>query len=201
MPETPWSMPTDDPTEEELEALDLFLDSSEPHPGMPLDAVDGMLACVACGPGLIQPSVWLPAIWGGNPPEFESQKDGQRILDILVKLYNGIVRQVKAGDYAPMVTIFEDEDGTEFDDPESWCLGFVEGMNLQRKVWEDQMKADEALNEMLMPILELADPSEETSDALESPEECERIVQLLADSVLDLRDYWFDHGPQRGTMN
>jgi uncharacterized protein len=200
MPETPWSMPTEDPTEDELEALDLFLDSSEPH-GMPLDAVDGLLACVACGPGQVEPSTWLAAIWGGNPPEFESQQEGKRVLDILMRLYHGVVRQVSAGEYAPMITIFEDEDGTEFDDPESWCLGFVEGMNLQLKVWEDRMKADEALNEMLLPILELADPSEETQEALESPEECERIVQLLADTVLDLRDYWFERGLQRGSMN
>ena len=75
---------------------------------MPLDAIDGMFAAIACGPGAIMPSEWMPAIWFGHAPEWESLKDAEGMLDIIMKGYNNVVRTVGAGTYEPMLPIWED---------------------------------------------------------------------------------------------
>jgi uncharacterized protein len=192
MPKKPRPKLQAEPTEDELDTLDLFLDSSEPHTGLPLDAVDGLLAAVACGPRLVMPSVWLPAIWEGQMPEFDSREEGQKILDILMKHYNSVVRAITAGSYAPIVTTHELDNGEEFDDPQDWCLGFQDGMMLEKDAWMTRLKADPRLQEILAPILAVADPDEEIRKAFESKEHREAILDDLCTAVIDLRDYWHE---------
>lgn len=182
-----------EPTEEELEALDLFLDSSEPNEGLPLDAVDGMIAAVACGPAGVLPSVWLAAIWDGQVPEFDSIEDGRTTLDTLMKLYNSTVRAIAAGSYAPMITTYEGDDGQEFEDPQDWCLGFQEGMRLAADAWEKRLEADAVLQKLVAPIMAIADPDDDILAAFESQEEREKIMDDIAASVIDLRDYWLEN--------
>ena len=57
----------------DLEVLDQFLMSeASPENCMQLSDLDGFLTGIAIGPELIVPSEWLPAIWGGDEPVFES---------------------------------------------------------------------------------------------------------------------------------
>jgi uncharacterized protein len=45
-----------------------------PEGCMQLSDLDGFLG-IAIGPELIMPSEWLPVIWGGDEPEFESMEE------------------------------------------------------------------------------------------------------------------------------
>jgi uncharacterized protein len=190
--ETPLPRLDVEPTEDELETLDLFLDSSEPNEGLPLDAVEGMMAAVACGPVTVLPSAWMAAIWGGQVPDFDSLDEGQKILETLLRLYNSTVREIAAGSYSPMITTYEGEDGEELDDPQDWCLGFQEGMMLCADAWEGRLKTDPVLQQLLAPIMAIADPDDEIRAAFESKDEREKIMDDIAASVVDLRDYWID---------
>jgi uncharacterized protein len=190
--------PDPEPTEAELERLDLFLEESQPTEGMPLDAVDGLMAAVACGPGLVMPSVWLPVIWGGQMPEFESQTQAQEIMDLLMKMYNSVVRQINDGTYGPMISDYTNEEGETFEVPSDWCHGFIKGMNLRMKLWEKRLKSDEELNDILSPIVHLADPPDDLVDAWATGDTRDELLDALAVAVTDLRDYWREYGPQVG---
>ena len=60
----------------DLDALDDYLMSDHaPDDSMGLSDLDGFLTGIVVGPELILPSEWLPVIWGGEEPEFETEDE------------------------------------------------------------------------------------------------------------------------------
>jgi uncharacterized protein len=55
---------------------------------MGLSDLDGFLTGVVVGPELIPPSEWLPLIWGGDEPEFETEDE--IVLGTIMDRYNEI---------------------------------------------------------------------------------------------------------------
>ena len=43
------------------------------------------------GPELILPSEWLPVIWGGEDPEFQTEAEMRTVLGTIIGRYNEIV--------------------------------------------------------------------------------------------------------------
>ena len=70
----------------DLDALDAFL----------LSGLDGFLAGIAAGPESVMPGEWLPVVWGGAEPAFESIDEARSVLGIIMGRYNGIVRALGA---------------------------------------------------------------------------------------------------------
>jgi len=69
----------------DLEALDEFLLSDQaPLDSMGLSDLDGFLTGLVVGPETIMPSEWLPLVWGGEVPEFESTEQAQTILAAII---------------------------------------------------------------------------------------------------------------------
>jgi uncharacterized protein len=65
----------------DLDALDEYLMSDHaPDDSMGLSDLDRFLTGVVVGPELILPSEWLPVIWGGVDPEFETQQQMRTVL-------------------------------------------------------------------------------------------------------------------------
>jgi uncharacterized protein len=76
----------------DLDALDAFLMSDRaPEDCMQLSDLDGFLSGIAIGPELIMPSEWLPVIWGGAEPEFESMEEAQLVLNAIMGRYNEVL--------------------------------------------------------------------------------------------------------------
>ena len=64
----------------DLDALDDYLMSDHaPDDGMGLSDIDGFLTGVVVGPELILPGQWLPVIWGGEEPEFQTEDEMRTI--------------------------------------------------------------------------------------------------------------------------
>ena len=69
-----YNLPLNSPID--LDALDDYLMSEHsPDDSMGLSDLDGFLTGVIVGPELILPSEWLPVIWGGGEPEFETEEE------------------------------------------------------------------------------------------------------------------------------
>ena len=69
----------------DLDALDAFLLSDRaPEDSMGLSDLDGFLAGVVVGPELVMPSEWLPRVWGGEEPAFESIDEARSILGTII---------------------------------------------------------------------------------------------------------------------
>src|ERR1700733_14069710 len=75
----------------DLDALDDYLMSDHaPDDSMSLSDLDGFLTGVVVGPELLLPSEWLPVIWGGAEPEFETQEEMRTVLGTIMGRYNEI---------------------------------------------------------------------------------------------------------------
>src|ERR1700674_3345713 len=86
--------PLSDVDYDELEA---FLSSNVvPQDCMDLEMLDGFLTAIVSGPELIQPSEWLPVVWSDSQrsvaPAFADNEQAERILALILRLQNGIVR-------------------------------------------------------------------------------------------------------------
>jgi uncharacterized protein len=80
-------------TNQEIEELDAFLLSDDGRENaMDVSGVDGFLCAVLSGPNVIMPSEWMRWVWdsaeGKQSPEFTSEKQAQRILDLLMRHAN-----------------------------------------------------------------------------------------------------------------
>src|SRR4051794_36940120 len=57
----------------DLDLLDAYLLSDQSPPEcMLLSDLDGFLTGIAIGPEVVMPSEWLPHVWGGEEPVFET---------------------------------------------------------------------------------------------------------------------------------
>ena len=61
-----------------------------PDDSMGLSDLDGFLTGVVVGPELIEASEWLPVIWGGERPKFETQDEMRTVLGTIMGGYNEI---------------------------------------------------------------------------------------------------------------
>lgn len=190
------------PTEEEFDELEAFLESSEPSPGLPMDAIDGMMAAIVCGPDLVMPSEWMPAVWNNSIPEYESKAQAQRIMDILMKWYSSVAAEISSGTYQPMMAVWEVEGSTEdVEYPEDWCLGFMDGMKFRAAAWETRAKNDTELMEMLEPIVNVAESSDDFARSLLDARVRRRVIRRITDAVFDMRDYWRQQRPIENRTN
>jgi uncharacterized protein len=190
------SMLTNEPlTPAELDRLSEFLESDlTPPETLWLDELHGFLTAVLCLPELLMPSQWLPVIWDGAEPDFETEQQAQEIMELILRLYNEIaVTLMEQRPYTPMMAEETLDDGrTEFD-AHGWCHGFVQGMQLAPAVWDD-----EAINDALLPMIILSemikgDPTIDT--ILQQPESS----AALADAIPQAVSVIYNHFPLQRT--
>jgi uncharacterized protein len=82
-------------TEIDIETLDDFLSSENaPEDSMLLSDLDGFLTAVAIGPELIKPSEWLPVIWRGESPSYETVEQAEFITGQILARYNQILQPI-----------------------------------------------------------------------------------------------------------
>jgi uncharacterized protein len=186
----------------DLNALDAFLLSDRaPEESMGLSDLDGFLTDIVVGPELILPSEWLPVIWGGGEPTFDSAEEAGSILGIIMGRYNEIVRALNA---AP-----EDLDPVFWEGPEGqvivadWAAGFLDAVALRARAWEPLVRHPEAHTLMLPLFLLGADgPDDLPFDKVSLPEVDEEKLHaagadLILGSVEGIAAFWKEHGARR----
>jgi uncharacterized protein len=76
----------------DLDALgDYLMSDHAPDDSMGLSDLDGFLAGIVVGAELIMPSEWLPVIWGGGEPEFQTEAEMRTVLGTIMGRYNEII--------------------------------------------------------------------------------------------------------------
>ena len=72
----------------DLEVLAEYLNSDvAPEDCMGLSDLDGFLTGIVVGPELVARSEWLPVIWGHKAPQFESEDQMEKVIDIIIGRY------------------------------------------------------------------------------------------------------------------
>ncbi|WP_421321324.1 UPF0149 family protein [Aeromonas veronii] len=119
-------------TEADVEWLEQrLMDYGNDDSMLSLSALDGFLTAVLSGPELLSPSQWWPVIWGGIPPEWSSEREMKRALDLIIGHMNILAHTLcyQPEHFIPvlMVNLFEEQ---EICNAEEWCFGYLRGMAL-----------------------------------------------------------------------
>ena len=180
----------------DLDALDAFLLSDRaPEDSMGLSDLDGFLAGIAVGPELVMPSEWLPVVWGGAEPAFESVEEARSILGTIMGRYNKIVRALGAvpDEFDPLFWEGPDDGRVVVTD---WAAGFLDAVKLRPKAWEPLVRHTEA-SALVLPLLVLgADDPERLPFGVRPPpkEEVEALLaigaEVIPDCVVGIHGFW-----------
>ncbi len=131
----------------EIEQIERFLlDDDDLDEPMDVSTLDGYLCAVLSGPKLIMPSEWMRWVWdmdkGEQAPVFRSEKQAQRILNLLMRHANDIAGTLTYSpeDYEPLFYERETAEGT-VSIVDEWCWGYVKGMSLDPSGWQPLLDA------------------------------------------------------------
>ncbi|HTA65951.1 MAG TPA: UPF0149 family protein [Xanthomonadaceae bacterium] len=150
----------------ELDALYALLDQrAVPFKGMSLEMLDGFLNALAVGPEPVPEEEWVPKVWGGRPPRWESREEEGRVRGQLIALWNDVVRRVA----------IEPEEQESVDKPliatpdaneaepdlanrvgVEWAYGFLDGIRLRGDAWDVWIHSEQWIDEALWCIQAIA---------------------------------------------
>ena len=183
----------------DLEALDAFLMSaSAPADSMGLSDLDGFLTGLAVGPELVEPSAWLPLIWGGDEPEFATPEEGEAIVAIIMARYKEIIARLDAdlNGFDPVFLEGEEDQVIVAD----WAAGFMDAVILRAKAWQPILE-DEEGRALMSPLLVLgSDDEQPLFDAAPLPQnELQKLTDdganILMDTVPAIYQFWRERRP------
>jgi uncharacterized protein len=188
-------------SDDELDELDQFLMSDEvSDEAMMLDMLDGYLTALVVGPITLQPSQWLPGIWGSadeDAPHFQTAEQRQHILDLILRHYNGIIwsLQPDADAFEPMFheTTYPDDPRT-YVDGEAWAHGFMQGIELSQKDWQPLL--EDAQGQAWMRSIYLLGAnhvSQEDEELTRWPAQREELAKAIPAGVAAIYRYWLPY--------
>jgi uncharacterized protein len=182
--------------EKEIERLDRFLleridddaDTEGKNEGvLDVSELDGLFTAIVSGPVMIQPSGWLPAVWGDFEPVWESEKDFKEILSLMMRHMNGIAAMLmeRPEDFEP-IFLEREVKGRTYTIVDEWCEGYMQGVALAAEQWD---AGNKEIMRLLAPILAFTQATDwKGHDYGES--EVEVIQQTIAPCVREIHAYW-----------
>ena len=190
----------------EYAELDAFLTAEgRPRAIMDIAMLDGFLTALLIGPHTLLPSQWLPQVWGetaDDPMVFDSQAQMERILGLVMRLYNARAGDLQEGGdlYDPLIYSREEE-GRKVPVIDEWCTGFMRGVQMDAAAWDPLFQSDEDAA-LLMPMILYG--TEAGSAQLKENEGLRARHQALADAlgicVISIRDYWLPRRREAATV-
>ena len=172
-----------------LDALDDYLISDHsPVDSMGLSDLDGFLTGVVVGPELIMPSEWLPVIWGGAEPKFETEDEMRIILGTIMGRYSEIVACFTSGDPDEFDPIFwEGPEGEVI--ASDWAGGFLDAVALRPQAWKPLIEDDRA-GILLVPMFVLNGDVELDDGAADEDELLAEASDMIPTCISGIREFW-----------
>jgi uncharacterized protein len=178
----------------DLDALDDYLMSDHaPDESMGLSDLDGFLTGIVVGPELILPSEWLPVIWGGEEPEFETETEMRTVLGTIMSRYNEIVACFNSDpeEFGPI--FWEGPEGEVI--ASDWAGGFLDAVALRPKAWEPLIKHRRG-RMMMMPLLLLnggAEIDAGPDGAADEERFLAEVPDIIPACVAAIYQFWRNH--------
>jgi uncharacterized protein len=176
-------------TDDDIERLEALL-GEEPlaRSALSADALQGMFVALAMGPDAQPSPRWLEMALGGDaaaPPAGHTAE----VVDLMTRLRDDTARALADGSLS--LLLYSLRRGRP--DYETWCRGFLAGVELSEAGWHNAADPDE-VDELLFPIVVLADeltPGERASYSAAAWRKLVLDAQAGLDQTLvRLRDYW-----------
>jgi uncharacterized protein len=96
---------------------------------MGLSDLDGFLTGIVVGPELILPTEWMPMIWGGDEPLFETEEEMRTVLGTIMDRYNEIAACFRANPAEFEPIFLEGPEGEVI--ASDWAGGFLNAVALR----------------------------------------------------------------------
>jgi len=192
-------------SEKELDRLDRFLleriDDDEDTEGkdegvVDVSELDGLFTAIVSGPVMIQPSQWLPTVWGDYEPVWERDKDFEDILSLMIRHMNAIAATLMEHpqDFEPLF-LERKVKGKTYTIVDEWCHGYMRGVGLAMDQWEE---GGQMMDILLTPMKAFA--SEQGWQALDTLNEAEieNIRAAITPNVREIHAWWLARRQDEG---
>ena len=182
--------------ETDLDRLERYLDDpGRAESTLPLDAVQGLFAAIACATPPVPREKWLPAILGSAVAS-KDPEEAEQIADLLERFAEDTARQLNEGEGFDFILY-----GGDNEDFSSWADGYLAGVDLADPPW-DETAEPEDLDNLLFPFLALTGQAKELAleageEWMSEEEEARTLAEIragLADHLIEVRRYWFEKG-------
>jgi uncharacterized protein len=175
----------------DLDALDGYLMSNHaPDDSRGLSDLDGFLTGIVVGPELILPSEWLPVVWGGEEPEFETEAEMRTVLGTIMGRYNEIAAYIDS-DPDEFDPIFWEGPGGEVVATD-WAGGFLDAVALRPLAWGPLIEDDRA--GILMTPLFLLNGDMEIADGAAEHDLLAEASDMIPTCVAGIQEFWKSNG-------
>ena len=172
----------------DLDALDDYLMSDHaPEGSMGLSDLDGFLTGIVVGPDLILASEWLPVIWGGEEPKFETEDEMRTVLGAIMGRYNEIVACFN-GDPDEFDPIFWEGPEGEVS-ASDWAGGFLDAVALRPEAWTPLMEDDDA-GMLLVPLLLLNGDLEFDDKVADEDVFLAEVPEMIPTCIAGIHQFW-----------
>ena len=181
-----YNLPLNSPID--LDALDDYLMSDHaPDDSMGLSDLDGFLTGVVVGPELIPPSEWLPVVWGGAEPEFETQEEMRTVLGTIMGRYNEIAACFNSDpdEFDPI--FWEGPEGEVI--ASDWAGGFLDAVALRAQAWRPLIGDDRA-GILLAPLFLLNGDLEFEDGAADEDELLAEASDMIPTCIVGIHEFW-----------
>ena len=180
----------------DLDALDEYLMSDHaPGDSMGLSDLDGFLTGIVVGPALIPPSEWLPVIWGGEEPEFQTEAEMRTVFGTILGRYNEIVVCFKS-DPEEFDPIYWEGPGGEVI-ASDWAGGFLDAVALRPHAWKPLMEDDSLI--LLVPLFLLngdLEPDSGPDGVVDESEVLADAADMIPTCLAGIYKFWRDQSRQ-----
>ncbi len=171
-----------------LDALDDYLMSERaPDDSMGLSDLDGFLTGVIVGPGSILPSEWLPVIWGGGEPEFETEEEMRIVLGTIMGRYNEIAACFDSDPDEVGPIFWEGPDGEVI--ASDWAGGFLDAVALRPEAWIPLIE-DNLASILLAPLFLLNGDIEFDDGAADEDELLAEVSDMIPTCIAGIHGFW-----------
>lgn len=158
-----------------------------------LSELHGFFTAIISGPTLIQPSKWLPVVWGDFEPEWETPEEFEAVFSLMIEIMNSIVIPLMSNpkEFEPLYDYRNFKNKT-FIIVDEWCEGYVRGISLENNAWElDSLD----MTILLTPILAFTSETQWEGHQL-SQDEAENIKKAIPENARKIHAYWLAHRSQ-----
>jgi uncharacterized protein len=157
-----------------------------PDYSMGLSDLDGFLTGIVVGPELILPSEWLPVIWGGDEPMFQTEDEMRTVLGAILGRYDEIIRclHLNPDDFDPIFWEGPEGEGIASD----WAGGFLDAVALRAMAWEPFIESDGA--GILMAPLFLLTGAMVIGDANDETELLAQASDMIPTCIAGIHEFW-----------
>lgn len=168
-------------SDEKIDMLQNFLDTL-PN-AMHFEHLDGFFCALICSPDPVPFSEFLPYIFGGSMPSFESDSQAKEIMDALAVHWKHIADSFANEGIVYYPFLYADKDGNC--SANDWADAFMLGVQLRKEAWADLLedkREDPLLTQILALRAELSDVKAGKGNTI-SGNEREELVKKMVLSV------------------